>query len=111
MRPYIDESKITREEAGHVLAHFGAGGMVGGAFSMDLVMLIARADPTNRARLALGFPGYVAAVHLAQNVEGGTAKLQRIAAIVRRTEDLVGRYLREAGNPFLAHDPQGGRNV
>lgn len=30
---------------------------------------------------------------------------------LRRTEDLVGRYLREAGNPFLAHDPQGGRNV
>ncbi|MBT2226255.1 hypothetical protein [Nonomuraea sp. NEAU-A123] len=81
MTRFIDESKITAEQARHVLFHFRSpGGFQGGDYTTDLVNLIARSSPTNRARFAEGFAGYVSAVNLAQHVEGGTAKLQAIAA-------------------------------
>jgi hypothetical protein len=72
-------TKITPTIAVHVLHHFDAGGIRAGSFTVRLVDLIAHADPTNRAKLALGFGGYVAAVDLAQNRNNGIAELQAIA--------------------------------
>lgn len=77
---------ITAIEASHVLAHFGAGGYPAGSFTRTLIRATTAADPANRARLALGFPGYVAAVDLAQNDPAGIAKLQAIARAHRDQE-------------------------
>jgi hypothetical protein len=70
---------ITGEQAVHVLAHYGAGGFPAGDFTMALIGIIVRADPTNMAKLSLGFPGYVAAVRLAQDDRDGVTRLQEIA--------------------------------
>ncbi len=70
---------ITPATARHVLWHFGEGGHPAGSFTERLLDLICRADPTHAARLALGFPGEVAAVHLAQNNPTGIEQLQAIA--------------------------------
>jgi hypothetical protein len=75
---------ITPAIAAHILHHFDAGGIRAGSFTVRLVDLITHADPTNRARLALGFPGYVAAVDLAQNDLDGMTELRRIAATFGR---------------------------
>lgn len=75
------ELLITPVIAAHVLAHFGRGGYGAGSFAADLIMLIARADPDNRARLLCPFPGYVAAVNLAQNTTAGIGRLAEIAAL------------------------------
>ena len=72
--------EITAEVANHVLAHFGEGGYKPGSFYQDLILLIARADPTRRRRLALAEPAYVLAVGLAQDSADGVATLQAIAA-------------------------------
>lgn len=72
--------EITREVAAHVLAHFGAGGYHPGSFYRDLILLIARADPSRRRRLALAEPAYVLAVWMAQDSADGVAALQAIAA-------------------------------
>lgn len=74
------ELLITPVIAAHVLAHFGRGGYEAGSFTADLIMLIARADPDNRARLLCPFPGYVSAVNLAQNTTTGIDRLAEIAA-------------------------------
>jgi hypothetical protein len=66
---------ITPDQAAHVLFHYGAGGMEAGSFTRALIALIARADTSNKARLALGFPGYVAAVILAADTSTGVEQL------------------------------------
>jgi hypothetical protein len=71
---------ITPAIAAHVLHHFDGGGIRAGSFTVRLVELITHADPTNRARLALGFGGYVTAVSLAQHDFDGMTELRRIAA-------------------------------
>ncbi|QXN74277.1 hypothetical protein SEA_OBLADI_61 [Gordonia phage ObLaDi] len=76
-RPAIDA--ITPEQAAHVLAHFGEGGVPAGTFTADLIALIGHADPRNTTLLALGFPGYVQAVWLAQNRTDGIERLRAIS--------------------------------
>jgi hypothetical protein len=82
-RFYLDvrllEPEITPEIASHVLAHFGAGGYHPGSFTRDLILLIARADPSRRRRLALAEPAYVLAVSLAQDSADGVETLRAIA--------------------------------
>lgn len=74
-------NEITPSIAAHVLHHFGdPAGIRAGSFIVRLVDLITHADPINQARLALGFPGYVAGVDLAQNHVTGIAELRTIAA-------------------------------
>jgi hypothetical protein len=69
-------------DAHAVLFHFGARDvMEPGSFTRALVEAIVRADPRNRGRLALGFPGHVAAVELYQ---GRTDGLDRLRAIATR---------------------------
>lgn len=70
---------ITAHEAAVVCHHFGLGGYPGSDFSAALVALMAAADWTNLGRLALGFPGWVAAVHLANGDQSAVARLVRIA--------------------------------
>jgi len=96
---------ITPAMAAHVLHHFGGGGVRAGSFTVRLIELITHADPTNRARLALGFPGYVAAVDIAQNTLGGTEHLRFIArefgavpieATITLADDLTSRSIDDA---------------
>ena len=75
-RPGVE---ITPEIASQVLHHFGRGGFPAPGFTATLILAIAQADVVNRARLAEGFPGYVAAVNLAQLTDTGTATLIAIA--------------------------------
>lgn len=49
-----------------------------GSFMENLIRAIASADPQNRARLALGFPEYVEAMNVAQNMPGGLDRLHDI---------------------------------
>lgn len=77
---------ISRQEAAHVLWHYGpdvSGGrqaaMEPGSFVSTLIRAIALADPVNKARLYLGFPGYVAASALIENQPGGAARLVAVA--------------------------------
>lgn len=70
---------VTAGDAHAVLWHFGSGGYEPGDFTKALVEVIVRADPANRACLALGFPGLVSAVQLAQGRLDGIARLQAIA--------------------------------
>lgn len=74
-------NSITPTIAAHVLHHFGEpAGIAAGSFTRQLITTITKADPFNRARLALGFPGYVAAVDLAQNRTDGITELRTITA-------------------------------
>lgn len=77
---HTDTSSITDEVAAHVLAHFGRGGYHAGSFTTHLMSALAAADEENFARLATGFPGYAAAVWIAQNDFNGIATLRSIAA-------------------------------
>jgi hypothetical protein len=70
---------IDQATAQHVLWHFGSGGYEPGSFTKHLMLAITTADPANQTRLSLGFPGYVAAVQLAQNSETGIVTLTAIA--------------------------------
>ncbi|WP_344382983.1 hypothetical protein [Streptomyces thermolineatus] len=70
---------ITDEIANHVLAHFGHGGYHAGSFTTHLLSALCAADPENFTRLAEAFPGYAAAVHLAQNEPKGIATLRVLA--------------------------------
>lgn len=70
---------IDQPTAQHVLWHFGHGGYEPGSFTKHLMLAITTADPGNQTRLSLGFPGYVAAMQLAQTSETGIATLQTIA--------------------------------
>lgn len=72
----------TPEEAAHVLAAYDAGGFRAGSFTMSLIDTIQRADPTNRARLALGFPGYVTAVEWAMTDLAGIDRLREVAGVL-----------------------------
>lgn len=71
-------TQVTPDIAAHVLAHFDSGGYEAGSFTRRLIDLIDRADPSNRARLALGFPGYVEAVTLASQMPNGVAVLTSV---------------------------------
>ena len=71
---------IDTQTAQHVLWHFGQGGYEPGSFTKHLLLAIGTADPANQTRLSLGFPGYVAAMQLAQTSDTGIATLQTIAA-------------------------------
>jgi hypothetical protein len=70
---------FTDVEAAHTLWYFGAGGVEPGSFTHQLIAAISSADPANRWRLGLGVPGYVTAVRLAQDHEGGIAILRAVA--------------------------------
>jgi hypothetical protein len=71
---------IAVHEALTVLAYFGDHrGVQPSHFTQALLKTIGRADPDNQARLALGFPGYVAAHHLAANTPDGMHQLLLIA--------------------------------
>ncbi|MCY0928363.1 hypothetical protein OTB20_19600 [Streptomyces sp. H27-H1] len=65
--------------ANQVLWTFGYQGFAPGTFQGKLLDLIAHADKTNEAKLALGFPAETAAVLLAKNDPDGIAKLTAIA--------------------------------
>ena len=69
---------ITRDEAAHVLNFFGGGGYPAGSFVRALLDALSKADPGNRGRLALAFPGYAEAVQLAKEHTGGMDHLARI---------------------------------
>ena len=75
---------ISAEVAHHVLWHYGSDdrakvGYQPGAFTTKLMSAIAAADTVNRARLYLGFPGYVAAHSLIEHSPDGVEILSRIA--------------------------------
>lgn len=70
---------ITPVVANHVLHHYGRGGYQAGSFTRQLITTIAAADLENRARLALGFPEYTAAVIGMEYDPDGAAWLARIA--------------------------------
>lgn len=72
--------EITPDIAGQVLWHYTGRGRVPGSFAQALLVAIIAADPQNRARLKLGFPGYVAAVQLVLREPNGMDELHRIAA-------------------------------
>lgn len=72
---------VTPREALHVIWRYGSGGMEPGDFTKSLMDTIARADPENRMRLYLGFPGYVVAVDLAMNYTEGMALLRQRAGL------------------------------
>lgn len=70
---------ITPRNAANVLAHLGyEGGYVGHNFTVTLLRSIEQADSANLARIALGFPGLVAAMQLARSSRG-IEDLQRFA--------------------------------
>jgi len=71
---------IPAEVAAHVLFHYGHdGGYQAGTFTTNLITTIDSADPSNKARLAAGFPEYVAAVTAMQYSHTGAEYLQSIA--------------------------------
>lgn len=69
----------TADDAANVLWYFGMGGYPGGSFTKSLLEAWARADCSNKARLALVFPGLAYAIELA-NLPGGVERLKEIAA-------------------------------
>ena len=82
-----DTTLITPVVASQVLHEYGhPGGYEAGGFMRGLIALIARADPFNRRKLALGFPEYVAAVEEIETPGGGVETLQAIAAKISETE-------------------------
>lgn len=78
------DNVITPHQARQVLYIFGKGGYPPGGFVQQLIETIQQADEQNRAKLALGFPGYVAAINLAQHTHGGIATLREIAGTRER---------------------------
>lgn len=71
-----DAAEITTEIAAHVVWHFDGTALEPGTFTKHLINTIATADSSNRAKLAKGFPGHVAAVYFAQSVDGGIEYLR-----------------------------------
>lgn len=70
----------SRELAWYVLRQFGDPNWPRpGSFYESLVETVARADPTNQARLAVAFPELVRLVALAQNEPGGMVELRLMA--------------------------------
>ena len=77
---------ITPEIANQVVHYFDSSrGYPAGGFMGDLIALICKADPRNKARLAIGFGGYVQAVILAQEEADGLDRLDHIARQERVT--------------------------
>lgn len=69
------------------------GGYEGSGFTGGLVAVMARADADNLARLAQGYPGYAAAVRLAQSGADGEELLSAVArgqvtTVALRREDI-----------------------
>jgi len=84
MRP----DEITPVIARHVLYQYDChGGYRPGSFTAHLITTIGAADPANRYRLSLGFPGYVAAVNEIETPGGGVETLQAIAAKLTEAPD------------------------
>lgn len=88
-----DESFLTREIAAHVVYAYTGNGYPAGSFFRHLIAALVSADPANHRRLALAYPGYAYAVHLARDTHGGISYLtaimraeQRIAAAVFDTQ-------------------------
>lgn len=76
--------EIQPEEARNVLHYFGhPQGWEAGSFTKKLLSAMANADMGNRHRLALGFPGLVGAMNLAQHELGGIDELLKIAESAR----------------------------
>jgi hypothetical protein len=78
---------VTPEQAAHVLWHFSQQAEPGlamepGSFVQALIVAIAAADPQNRGRLSLGFPGYAWAVTVAQDVDDGMERLREVARMM-----------------------------
>lgn len=72
---------IPADVAAHVLFHYGReGGYQAGSFTTALLTAMGTADPSNLDKLALGFPGYVAAVTAIHYDPNGIERLQDIAA-------------------------------
>ena len=77
----MDEN-ITKEIARDVLGHFVVeGGCSPGGFTSALRIGVGKADTMNRELLALGFPGYVAAMDLAQKEDTGIEQLQALVGV------------------------------
>jgi len=69
-----------RELAWYVLRQFGEENWPRpGSFYESLVETVARADPTNQARLAMAYPQLVGLVRKAQNEFGGMIELRLMA--------------------------------
>lgn len=69
---------ITPRNAANALWTIGQGGYPGDGFTIYLLRCIEQADAPNLARLALGFPGLVAAWRLAHD-PSGVVRLQALA--------------------------------
>jgi hypothetical protein len=76
--PFRPEDVISTEVANQVLFYFGEGGYPPGSFVQQLLRTITNGDRQNRARLALGFPDYVAAMDLAQYDPDGLDRLKSL---------------------------------
>lgn len=75
---------VSSEEARAVLWFFSEdGGLEPGSFGVALIKAIARADRFNRAKLGMGFPGYVEAYRRAIEDIDGITTLQTIAGVKR----------------------------
>ena len=74
----IDGVDIPVHVARHVLHHFGDEGLgiQPGSFITLLMRAASHADRSNRARLLLGFPEYVAALRLVSDTEEGLQQLR-----------------------------------
>jgi len=74
-----EHAQITPQIAAHVLWHYGTGfGYRPDPFTQALLAAITEADAANRQRMAKAFPGYVAAIGLADSADS-FARLRRIA--------------------------------
>lgn len=89
-RAMHEPTKPTPEQAAHVLFAYNAGGYRAGSFTEALIDVMSRADPENLGRLALSFPGYATAVHLAKNDLDGIAKLRETAGKLAGPERVEG---------------------
>jgi hypothetical protein len=98
-----DGTYVTPEIARHVLWAFDAkGGWQPGSFTQHLIRAASAADITNKANLAIAYPGYVAAVTIAQFDTDGIAFLQRLADGIRctRCKDADGPFADSDGEPL-----------
>ena len=77
----VDE--ISVEDARAAVWFFDGDGYRPGSFTLGLVTAISLADMPNRFRLALGFPGLVAAVVLAKDMTYGMTWLRERAGASR----------------------------
>ena len=68
-----DQEEVIR----HVLGYFGAsGGWEAGGFTSLMMRAYQKADPGNKARIALGFPELAEAMDTVMNQMDGIQKLQ-----------------------------------